>query len=98
VKRRTLFLAPLAVAGGLAVGWAALPVRQRLVGAEPLPPEPGRRRIPSGSFSAGIAVFPRHGSTLEKLLSRADKALYTAKHQGRARIEQVPATGFGTLS
>jgi diguanylate cyclase (GGDEF)-like protein/PAS domain S-box-containing protein len=63
-----------------------------------LPPEPGRRRIPSGSFSAGIAVFPRHGSTLEKLLSRADKALYTAKHQGRARIEQVPATGFGTLS
>jgi diguanylate cyclase (GGDEF)-like protein len=63
-----------------------------------LPPEPGRRRIPSGSFSAGIAVFPRHGNTLEKLLSRADKALYTAKHQGRARIEQVPATGFGTLS
>jgi len=63
-----------------------------------LPPEPGRRRIPSGSFSAGIAVFPRHGNTLEKLLSRADKALYQAKHQGRARIEQVPATGFGTLS
>jgi len=42
VKRRTLILAPLAVAGGLAVGWAALPVRQRLVGAEPLPPEAGR--------------------------------------------------------
>ncbi len=63
-----------------------------------LPPEPGRRRVPNGSFSAGIAVFPRHGSTLEKLLHRADKALYTAKHQGRARIEQVPATGFGTLA
>lgn len=62
-----------------------------------LPPEPGRRRVPSGSFSAGLAVFPRHGSTLEKLLHRADKALYNAKHQGRARIEQVPATGFGTL-
>ena len=59
-------------------------------------PEPGRRRVPNGSFSAGIAMFPRHGNTLEKLLHRADKALYTAKHQGRARIEQVPATGFGT--
>jgi isoquinoline 1-oxidoreductase beta subunit len=42
VKRRHLVLAPLAVAGGLAVGWGLLPVRQRLVGAEPLPPEPGR--------------------------------------------------------
>jgi diguanylate cyclase (GGDEF)-like protein len=62
-----------------------------------LPPEPGRRRVPNGSFSAGLAMFPRHGTTLEKLLHRADKALYTAKHQGRARIEQVPATGFGTL-
>ncbi|MCM0608458.1 MAG: xanthine dehydrogenase family protein molybdopterin-binding subunit [Ideonella sp. WA131b] len=42
MKRRHLVLAPLAVAGALAVGWALLPVRQRLVGAEPLPPEPGR--------------------------------------------------------
>jgi diguanylate cyclase (GGDEF)-like protein len=63
-----------------------------------MPPEPGRRRVPNGSFSAGIAVFPRHGNTLEKLLHRADKALYTAKHQGRARIEQVPATGYGTFA
>jgi diguanylate cyclase (GGDEF)-like protein len=62
------------------------------------PPEPGKRRLPSGSFSAGIAVYPRHGHTLEVLLQRADKALYAAKHQGRARIEQVPATGFGTLA
>ncbi|MFN9103330.1 MAG: molybdopterin cofactor-binding domain-containing protein [Betaproteobacteria bacterium] len=42
MKRRHLVLAPLAVAGALAIGWAALPVRQRLTGAEPLPPEPGR--------------------------------------------------------
>ena len=63
-----------------------------------LPPEPGRRRTPHGSFSAGIALFPRHGSTLEQLLSRADRALYAAKHLGRARIEQVPRTGFSTLS
>lgn len=63
-----------------------------------LPPDTGRRRMPAGSFSAGIALFPRHGSTLDQLLSRADRALYAAKHHGRARIEQAPRTGFGTLS
>ena len=59
--------------------------------------ETGRRRLPGGSFSAGIARFPRHGNTLEQLLSRADRALYTAKNHGRARIEQAPRTGYGTL-
>lgn len=57
----------------------------------------GRRRLPRGSFSAGIALFPNHGTTLEQLLSRADRALYAAKNQGRSRIEQVPRTGFATL-
>jgi diguanylate cyclase (GGDEF)-like protein len=61
------------------------------------PPDSGRRRLPRGSFSAGIARFPRHGNTLEQLLSRADRALYAAKNHGRARIEQAPRTGFGTL-
>ena len=56
-----------------------------------------RRRTPAGSFSAGIALFPRHGNTLEQLLSRADRALYSAKHQGRARIEQAPGSNFGPL-
>lgn len=74
-------------------------VLERLLQAlQQLPPEPGRRRVPNGSFSAGVAMFPRHGTTLEKLLLRADKALYVAKRQGRARIEQVPATGFSTLA
>jgi diguanylate cyclase (GGDEF)-like protein len=74
-------------------------VLERLLRAlQSLPPLPGRRRVPNGSFSAGIATFPRHGHTLELLLSRADKALYTAKHMGRARIEQVPLTGFGTMA
>ncbi len=57
----------------------------------------GRRRLPRGSFSAGIALFPNHGATLEQLLSRADRALYAAKNQGRARIEQAPRSGFATL-
>jgi diguanylate cyclase (GGDEF)-like protein len=61
------------------------------------PQDSGRRRLPRGSFSAGIARFPRHGHTLEQLLSRADRALYAAKNHGRARIEQAPRTGFGTL-
>ncbi len=59
--------------------------------------EMGKRRLPRGSFSAGIAIFPRNGHTLEQLLSRADRGLYSAKNQGRARIELAPGTGFGTL-
>ncbi len=65
--------------------------------AQPADTGPGRRRTPSGSFSAGIALFPRHGHTLEQLLTRADRALYAAKHRGRARIEHAPRTGFGSL-
>lgn len=42
------------------------------------------------SFSAGIAVHPKHGETLEQLLLRADRALYAAKHGGRARIARQP--------
>jgi diguanylate cyclase (GGDEF)-like protein/hemerythrin-like metal-binding protein/PAS domain S-box-containing protein len=38
-------------------------------------------RIPL-SATAGIAVFPEHGSTVEHLLIAADTALYAAKHEG----------------
>lgn len=69
-----------------------------LTALQTLPPQPGRRRTPNASFSAGIALFPRHGNTLDQLLSRADRALYAAKNHGRARIEQAPRTGFGTLA
>lgn len=60
--------------------------------------ELGRRRLPRGTFSAGVVSLARHGHTLEQLLSRADRALYAAKNQGRARIELAPRTGFATLS
>ena len=35
------------------------------------------------SFSIGIALFPEHGSSLDEILSNADKALYQAKESGR---------------
>ncbi len=37
------------------------------------------------TFSAGVAVFPEHGSTLPELISAADHALYEAKGAGRDR-------------
>jgi diguanylate cyclase (GGDEF)-like protein/PAS domain S-box-containing protein len=40
----------------------------------------------SVSLSLGVAAFPKHGNTAEPLLRAADKALYRAKHQGRARV------------
>ncbi|MCE2917617.1 MAG: diguanylate cyclase [Rubrivivax sp.] len=60
-------------------------------------PSPGGRPLPTCSFSAGLAVFPRQGQTLDQLLVRADRALYSAKHHGRGRIERAPATGFSSL-
>jgi diguanylate cyclase (GGDEF)-like protein len=64
----------------------------------PTPLDTGTRRLPSCSFSAGIAIFPKHGQTLEQLLSRADRALYRAKSLGRARIERAPGTDFSVLA
>lgn len=34
-------------------------------------------------FTAGIASFPVHGSTMEVIINRSDEALYRAKAQGR---------------
>ncbi|MBS0271369.1 MAG: diguanylate cyclase [Proteobacteria bacterium] len=36
--------------------------------------------------SAGVAIFPQHGTTEKSLLKEADKALYQAKRLGRNRI------------
>ena len=38
------------------------------------------------SFSAGVAVHPHHGDTVDALLSAADTALYDAKASGRSRV------------
>lgn len=42
--------------------------------------EEGRVQI---SFSAGVAVYPAQGASLDDILSEADRALYQAKRQGR---------------
>jgi len=38
------------------------------------------------TVSIGVASFPEDGSTLDSIVSRADRALYKAKHDGRNRV------------
>jgi diguanylate cyclase (GGDEF)-like protein len=42
--------------------------------------------LPTLSMSLGIAMFPEHGATSQRVLNAADGALYEAKHRGRDRI------------
>jgi diguanylate cyclase (GGDEF)-like protein len=88
----------VAVMPDMAASGAAALLERLLQAFQDEPLQHGQRRLPPCSFSAGVAVFPQHGHTLEQLLSRADRALYTAKHRGRARIEQLPGAGFSTWS
>ncbi|MBU6428225.1 MAG: GGDEF domain-containing protein, partial [Cyanobacteria bacterium REEB65] len=50
----------------------------------------GKRGPFCASFSAGIAEFPRSGSSLDDLLAAADEALYLAKGDGRHQIVLAP--------
>jgi len=44
--------------------------------------------------SIGIATYPGHGATLDQLLGAADRAMYSAKHEGRDRsVSATPANG-----
>ena len=46
-----------------------------------------------GRASLGVAGYPEHASTLDRLERLADAALYLAKRQGRDRVELAePAT------
>jgi diguanylate cyclase (GGDEF)-like protein len=37
--------------------------------------------------SIGIAIYPDHGETADELISRADKAMYQVKKNGKGGIE-----------
>ncbi len=45
----------------------------------------GEERIHNATISAGLALFPDHGTTSEELLLNADLAMYQAKENGRNR-------------
>ena len=42
------------------------------------------------TLSLGVAMFPMHGDTGQKVLRAADKALYEAKRLGRDRVVVAP--------
>jgi diguanylate cyclase (GGDEF)-like protein len=44
------------------------------------------RSLATVTLSAGVAVFPDHGTTAEAVIRAADRALYTAKTSGRDRV------------
>ena len=46
----------------------------------------GGQLLPKLTTSIGLAIFPAHGTSPEKLLAQADIALYEAKAQGRNRV------------
>jgi diguanylate cyclase (GGDEF)-like protein len=52
-----------------------------------LPQECGLPRL---TASIGIAVYPAHGRDLDGLLAAADRAMYSAKHGGRDRVQRAP--------
>ncbi|MCU0868826.1 MAG: EAL domain-containing protein [Burkholderiales bacterium] len=49
-------------------------------------PMPGEARVISLTASAGVALFPFHGSEAPSLLAAADIAMYQAKDSGRNRV------------
>jgi diguanylate cyclase (GGDEF)-like protein/PAS domain S-box-containing protein len=61
----------------------AMQIAERLIEAIAQDVAIGEQRT-SVDASIGIALFPSHGTSVEKLLSNADVALYRAKAQGRS--------------
>jgi len=51
----------------------------------------GEEELAGITFSAGLAGYPEDGITAPALLSAADRALYQAKHEGRAQVVALPA-------
>jgi diguanylate cyclase (GGDEF)-like protein len=54
--------------------------------------------LESLTASIGIATYPEHGATLDLLLGSADRAMYSAKHEGRDRsVRATAAAGVGKI-
>jgi len=51
------------------------------------------RQLGSVTISAGVAVYPEHGTTEATIVKAADEALYCAKKSGRNRVVAAVATG-----
>jgi diguanylate cyclase (GGDEF)-like protein len=51
----------------------------------------GQTTISGRTTSIGVALYPRHGDTLEALLQAADAAVYEAKEGGRNQVRFAPA-------
>ena len=56
-----------------------------------------KMKIPDAPYlsvtaSVGVAAFPEHGEELDVLLAASDRAMYTAKANGRNRIESARAS------
>ena len=43
------------------------------------------------TISLGVAAYPEHGTSIDKLLKNADNALYLAKNEGRDRVVVAPS-------
>jgi diguanylate cyclase (GGDEF)-like protein len=52
----------------------------------------------SVAISAGVAMFPEHGTTRDKLVRAADSALYAAKQAGRNRVCLATSTARGAAT
>ena len=70
---------------------AATETAQRILEslAEPYPIESHTLHV---TPSIGISLYPKHGSDVETLISRADSAMYHAKQMGRKNYQLYTAT------
>ncbi len=55
-------------------------------GIKALRVEHRRRPLGPATVSMGVAAFPKHGASRDRLLKAADEALYRAKAEGRDRV------------